>query len=135
MQGYLGRLLLLLAAYHLIGCSGDYAIQLPNGFELVRANEHEISISRPDGLVVVPGKIEKYAVIGKWVTGFAQFADWPNDPARNTEGVQRGYFTVDTETGNVRLGLTKVQWDTWCAQNKAIVVRLESPKPPNWWEK
>jgi len=97
------------AAARMARCAeqGDYAVSLGHGYELVRANSHEIFISDSSQHVIIPGKISKYAIVKRWVVGYVGIPDW-NDPEAKKlfSDVTEGYFLLDTSTNKVLLGLT-----------------------------
>jgi hypothetical protein len=88
----------------------DYAIGLGGGYQLVRANEHEVFISDAQQHVVVPGRITKYAMSGSIVVGFVRVPDWPDQKSNGLfPDVVEGYFLLNTETNARSSGLTLEQ--------------------------
>lgn len=85
----------------------DYAIELANGYELVRANQHEVFISDAMQRVIVPGKVVEYAVVGDVVVGRVTMPDWPDQDAKSLfDNVVEGYFLLNTASQERALGLT-----------------------------
>lgn len=87
----------------------DYEGELPNGYELFKANSTEIGIAK--GLVLLTGDINWMNVKEDLV--FGKVDELPAE-RRRTE-VQKyeappGYFILDTETGSLQLGLEKEEW-------------------------
>jgi hypothetical protein len=88
---------------------GDYSVELPNEYELVRFNAFESGIVMPDGTLVVEPTIDEYAVVGDMVLGHAEIPrSLPNQeaPLRTVSG----YFFLDTATGQLRDGLERTAW-------------------------
>jgi hypothetical protein len=91
-----------------MGC-GDYAIGLPNGYELVRFNGAEIGICRPDGHVIVEPHVVSFAVLDeRYVVGKAEVPK----PIGGFQADRKsaGYFIVDTKGGGVWDSLTADEW-------------------------
>ncbi len=114
-------------------CSmGDYAKDLPNGYELVRTNTHTKMIwtrrGSPRGRkCVVPPDIQEIAVRGNYVFGWLV-----TSPRADKFGESiPGYFLLDTSTGEVLLGLDEEDW-----KSKLREIGLENPlsllRHPRW---
>jgi hypothetical protein len=85
----------------------DFAIDLGSGYELVRANAHEVFISNRQNQVVVPGKVIEYAVAGGFVIGQVKMPDWPDEEAKKMfADVVEGYFLIDMTAQTQSLGMT-----------------------------
>jgi hypothetical protein len=107
----------------LAGC-GDYAIDLPNGYRLVRTNSDNILIFEPDtedyrnstaysrrtihdgdrtyhDSVVVPSKIVAIGSKDELVYGIVEISPHPE----GMEPTEPGYFVLDTHTGDGVLGM------------------------------
>jgi hypothetical protein len=85
----------------------DFAIDLGRGYELVRANAHEVFISNLQGQVVVPGKVVEYAMAQGLVIGRVKMPDWTDEDAKKMfVDVVEGYFLLDTASQTQSLGLT-----------------------------
>ena len=99
-----------LALTLLSGC-GDYQIDLPNGYRLVRTNASSIQIFSPPTVkrlgdhtgIVVPPKIVAIACVGDVVCGIVE----SSPDSENAALTVPGYFVLDTRTGDVTLGLNK----------------------------
>jgi hypothetical protein len=88
-----------------ISC-GDYAIQLPRGYSLVRVYSGTLEISRPDRGMVIPATVDRYAVIGSLIIGHTSLAR--EEPERDLS--KPGYFIIDTQSDGVKQGLDKNSW-------------------------
>lgn len=86
----------------------DFAVDLGNGYKLVRANEYEIFVSDDTDRVVVPGKITAYAIKEGVVVGHVQMPDWTDAEALELHSdVVEGYFLIDLSARTQSLGLTR----------------------------
>ena len=52
-----------------LGCSGDYAHELPNGYKLVRTNANTIAVFAKGGGIPIPPKIIEYNIADHYVYG------------------------------------------------------------------
>ncbi|MFO8006340.1 MAG: hypothetical protein R6V05_01235 [Candidatus Brocadiia bacterium] len=102
----------LAALLMLCGCGrvGDYSVELPGGYELVRTHGHSRMIwgSRGSGdrSCVVPADIVEVGVHEGYV--FGRLVNRPEldfDPVRKP-----GYFLLDTSSGEALLGLDEQEW-------------------------
>jgi hypothetical protein len=88
---------------------GDYSVQLPNGYELIRTNASTVMIWSPRGMdrhCVVPPKIVLIGRKGHLVFGLVE-RDPASDPGYDPT---EGFFVLNTENGAASLGLTKDEW-------------------------
>lgn len=109
------RTFMVLMSYLILaGCGKehpDYAITLPNGYELVRGNPEQVMIVNSSGTVVVPGLIVKYGTVGDFVTGRAEVPPLSVEEVRKYfADVKPGYFLLDTRLGTVETGLSEKDW-------------------------
>lgn len=86
--------------------AGDYALSLPNGYELVRSNVSTHNIVSRNRLVVIPHDISRFGVNGDWVLGVAVT---PTN-IRFIKGSKSGHFILNTATDDVWTGLSKDSW-------------------------
>lgn len=108
MRSFLVRCFLLIAMSW-IACSGDYAIELPNGYELVRFNGLETGIVAPGGRLVINPTVREYAVLGDLVVGNADVPErLEGQPAPFRTAA--GYFVLNTDSGEIADGLTDEAW-------------------------
>lgn len=97
--------MLLLAWWRLFG--GDYAVPLPNGYELVRLAGSTIVLDKPglDCRLVGP-TVDGYCVYGDIVVGHVS----RDDSLRDIRPSVPGYFLVDTKQGTAFQGLGEAEW-------------------------
>jgi hypothetical protein len=109
----------------LSGC-GDYQVDLPNGYRLVRTNASSIQIFEPQSMeyrnspayhkrdtvrgnstfhdsIFVPPKIVAIGCVGDIVYGIVE----ASPSSENAALTVPGYFVLDTRAGDVTLGLDK----------------------------
>jgi hypothetical protein len=94
------------------GC-GDYTIDLPGGYLLVRVSSEEVLISDPRHVVVIMPTVDLYNVQGHLVVGHVSVPNLPPDPdpPRGEKAKTRpGYFVINTQTREVKDGLEKRMW-------------------------
>jgi hypothetical protein len=114
-------LLIALLPGLLNGCS-DYSRSLPHGYTLEKTNNSTIFILGPEEdfprEVVVPARVSALAVDGAWVAG------WVEEEPEATLDVESapGYFLLNTESGDVALGLSHEAWS-------ARLTKLGLPTP------
>jgi hypothetical protein len=100
--------LLAVVTLFLSGCGGDYAVDLPNGYRLVRTNASSIQIFWPENFsghaysgLAVPPKIVAIGSTEKLVYGIVE----TSPHSENAHLTVPGYFVLDTSNGNAVLGL------------------------------
>jgi hypothetical protein len=100
---------------------GDYAVELANGYQLVRTNASTIMIWSPEGAsrrCMVPPKITRIGWKDDLVYGQVE-TDPSSDPGfRQAEG----FFVLNTRDGSVSIGLTK---DEYLAALRELGIREE----------
>lgn len=103
------------AAMGLVSCAtarSDFAVVLPNGYQIVRGNADEMQIVKNYGRVVVPGPIATYVVSRGVVTGLVQPSEAAPQKAASRSGeAKQGYFVLDTRTGEAAVGLSEADWN------------------------
>lgn len=123
---------IMVAASLLYYARGDYALQLPNGYELIRTNASTLMIWTPQGAdrqCVVPPKITKVGGSGDVVFGYVQ-----KDPAADAGYEQvEGFFILNTKSGEVSTGLAKGEWLRALATH-AIREDPRLQKPSRWFK-
>ena len=99
--------ILLLVMYFSFG--GDYSINLPNGYEIVRTNANEIVIasSKPGEGIVVSSYIDSYAVFENIATGHVTRKGYSLE---HREYSVPGYFILDMKSGGAQQGLSEEEW-------------------------
>lgn len=115
--------LLTLVFLLFLGCfiQGDYQINLPNGYLLVRSNSYDISIFGPEESShtrVIPPLIVAVGVSEDLVFGKVEDSHDPwlldNDQLARDEKAEQekawGYFLLNTKTHDVQISLTKEAW-------------------------
>ena len=102
------KMYLVLACLVVVGTisCGDYSVQLPGGYSLVRVYGQTVLISRPGEGVVIEASIDNYAVVGSLIVGHSRLADQPPE----SEYSKPGYFIIDTQTHEAKQGLDKSSW-------------------------
>jgi hypothetical protein len=130
MFGLMGRQLSLLVVllplllWLCSGCSyvqGDYAVDLPNGYSLVRSNSSDIAIFGPPELyssrvvppLIVSIGVHENLVFGKVGDSQDLWLRGQDDLAKAEKAEQekaRGYFLLNTKTHAVKRGLIKEGW-------------------------
>ena len=106
----------------LIGC-GDYAIELPNGYSLVRVSADPLVLANPSRQVVVAPSGTHYAVQGDLVVGAVSPHAEGSPPA-----TPAGYFLIDTAEGSVMAGLTQQQLISELRRRNVDLPRLREPR-------
>jgi hypothetical protein len=107
--------------------SGDFTVAQPAGYALVRANPVDITIERPDRVVVITQTIDGYAVRGHLVVGQTTA---PSERREAYRDVPTGYFVLDTHRGFHRQGMSKEQWlQLLRANDVATEPALSRPSP------
>lgn len=100
-----GLVLVLTVAFGVSACS-DYSIRLPNDYELIRIYAGAVLIGAPEGGARVEANIDGYTVIGELVVGHVTAAE--HSPEK--EMSKPGYFILNTESHEVKQGLSKEDW-------------------------
>ncbi len=128
--GGLGKAPLVAAFFALValcGCGrvGDYSVELPGDYKLVRTNGYTrmIVTSREsrDRRCIVPPDIQQVGVWDDYV--FGRVASVPRSDLGPT--LDAGYFLLDTSSGEVLLGLDEEEWRS--VMHEGIGTRL-----PHW---
>ena len=125
--------ILTMACLLLPGCRHpDYTVDLPNGYSLVRANPHDISICG-SFFQAIPPRIALIGVRGDLVFGLVEDSgDKRLDASVNDMyGKTRGYFLLNTITHKVQLGLKKEAWIRTLKDN-GIDGEPRMGKPSRW---
>ena len=111
------------------GCGdGGYDKDLCGGYKLTRCNAYERVICKPDSppdkyAVMINGNIEKFAIRGTYITGFAStnhLVDFPK--------ATNGYFLLNTTTDKILEGLTDEQWKNELIKIDWLTPELKRPK-------
>jgi hypothetical protein len=97
---------LSLLTFTLSGCL-DYAIPLPHGYSLIRANADEIFIAEPSRKIVIWPLVTGYVVLDDIVVGTA---DWKPSSSETLEPASPRFFGLNTRTGEVSIGSDRAAW-------------------------
>jgi len=85
----------------LVAACGDYAVELPHRYSLVKIAGGEYLISNAAGVVVVGPTVDQYKVVGPYVVGRV---------SRPHSDTLVGFFILDTETGAISDSLHETSW-------------------------
>jgi hypothetical protein len=96
--------ILLIAQWRLFG--GDYEIELPNGYRLVRVYGSTICLDKGIDQLLAP-TVDGYRVHGDIVVGHVS---WDEHYSRNVSPSVPGFFLVDTKKGTLFQGLSEEEW-------------------------
>ena len=99
---------LALVALFSVSACGDYEVNLPNGYSLVRTYASAVLISDLQHLIVIHPNVENYKVLDGVVVGHVNTPDGlvPEDK----ELSKPGYFILNTKTHEAKQGLDKKVW-------------------------
>ena len=121
---------------HFFSGSGDYAVELPGGYRLIRTNASTVAIWSPPvqrefGGVgedcVVPPTVTRIAVRGPLAFGLVE-TNPSSDPGHEPAP---GYFVLDTQDGKVLLKLDKEKW-LEALKEHGLSEEPELEKPSRW---
>ena len=114
--------------------SGDYAVELPGGYRLVRTNASTVTIWSPRllregelGHCVVPPKVTRIGVQGALVFGLVEVS--PQADAGLVDAP--GYFVLDTPKEEVLLKLDKEKW-LQALKERGLTEEPDLKKPSRW---
>lgn len=117
------NLILVMFFCILLGC-GDYAVNLPGGYSLVRIYAGAVLIKHSSNGVVINANIDKYKVINETIVGHVTLAELT--PERDYS--KPGYFIINTKTHEVKEGLEKKNW-LEALQKQGIINEPKLNKP------
>lgn len=101
---------LLLLALAAMGC-GDYRVDLPGGYQIVKIYRDTYQLVRAGApgaarSVLVGPSVDRYAVIKGLIVGHVEWR--ASDP--NFDSQERGYFAVRIADGRIEKALSEEQW-------------------------
>ena len=89
----------------------DYAIALPNGYELVRGNDVDIAIIWSKHTNVIGGTIVRYAVVAnRYVVGEEDTTEIKLKAPHGFPVGKGGWFLIDTQARTVQIELSESDW-------------------------
>lgn len=100
--------LFLFMLYFLSPGLGDFTKELPNGYKLERTNSETVFIAGKDSWAVIGANIDGYRVINNFVIGHISKSQLPDESISEKK---IGYFILDTKTGDIEKGMSKIKWD------------------------
>lgn len=91
-----------------VSSCGDYRVDLPNGYQLVRVYGGAFTISHPVKGGVVHSNVGRYAVVGDLVVGYVTTPDHVSLEERRMS--IPGFFILNTATNSIKVGLDEERW-------------------------
>lgn len=114
-----------------VGCGGDYSIELPNSYKLTIFSAYKAGILGPDNRLVVPPHVVEYSVLRDLVVGRVEIPK-ELDGAPSVRRIP-GYFILDTQTGVALDSLSEPDWVEQLTQRGITTVpELDRPTMFDW---
>lgn len=89
---------------------GEYRLQLPGDYQLIKSNRWQHNICDKRGVEVIPPDIREYKVINNFVLGLATI---PTNPQFKVGSLQ-GYFVLDTASKTIKFGMNYADFEEFC---------------------